>query len=188
VRTGEPIILGSSAERLVRYPHLTSIESLIGEGASVTLPLVIDGRSVGVMYLSFATARVFDPDDRAFLLAIAHQCSIAVERARLYEAERVVVEGKEPVVANVDRLHVKQVIGNLLDNALKYGGDGPIVVRVSQEDRSAIVAIADQGVGIPPEGGSRFILTLPLDPDTSSGDLELAHRQLPLVDLGSGDD
>ena len=40
----------------------------------------------------------------------------------------------------------------------------------------------------PPEGGSRFILTLPLDPDTSSGDLEPAHRQLPLVDLGSGDD
>ena len=88
VRTGEPVILGSSADRVVRYPHLTSIESLIGEGASVTLPLVIDGRSVGVMYLSFATPREFDPDDRAFLVAIAHQCSIAVEGARLYEAER----------------------------------------------------------------------------------------------------
>jgi len=102
--------------------------------------------------------------------------------------ERIVVEGKEPVVANVDRLRVEQVIGNLLDNALKYGVDGPIVVRVSRDDRSATVAIADQGAGIPPEGGSRFILTLPLDPDTSSGDLEPAHRQLPLVDLGPGAD
>src|SRR5205823_5579759 len=36
----------------------------------------------------FGAPRIFDRDDRAFLLAIAHQCSIAVERARLYEAER----------------------------------------------------------------------------------------------------
>jgi GAF domain-containing protein len=40
------------------------------------------------MALSFANRRAFDDDDRAFLETLAGQCAQALDRARLYEAER----------------------------------------------------------------------------------------------------
>lgn len=55
-----------------------------------------------------------------------------------------------------DRLHLSSVIFNLLDNALKYGGDAP-EIGVSLEKTAATIRlqVQDKGPGIPPEYQSR---------------------------------
>lgn len=60
-----------------------------------------------------------------------------------------------PVPGDWDRYRIDQVFVNLLTNALKYGEGRPIFVRVSSEGSKAILAVQDQGVGIPVEDHER---------------------------------
>lgn len=54
-----------------------------------------------------------------------------------------------PVPVKVDRVHVRGVIEQLLDNALKYSpAGGEVRCRVSQEEGVAAVDVTDQGIGI----------------------------------------
>jgi signal transduction histidine kinase len=46
-------------------------------------------------------------------------------------------------------LALKRCIGNLIDNALRYGGEADIELRDSED--AVILTIADNGPGIPPE-------------------------------------
>jgi heavy metal sensor kinase len=51
-----------------------------------------------------------------------------------------------------DRARMKQVVVNLLDNAIKYTPQGGAVgLSVSARDSKAILEVADNGMGIPPE-------------------------------------
>ena len=55
-----------------------------------------------------------------------------------------------PVAADYDRL--ERIILNLLSNALKYSPDGsPVTIRAHRQENTIVIAIADQGSGIPPE-------------------------------------
>ena len=86
VLTSKPIFLESAAERRARYPDLPGSDSPIGSLAA--LPFVPDGNSIGALELSFAHDRRLGGDDRRFMLVMAGQGAQALERARLYEAER----------------------------------------------------------------------------------------------------
>jgi PAS domain S-box-containing protein len=88
VRTGEPVWLESREAWLARYPQLASAVASSDANASAALPLAEEGRVIGALGLSFGEAREFDEEDRAFMIALAQQCGQALERARLYEAER----------------------------------------------------------------------------------------------------
>lgn len=50
----------------------------------------------------------------------------------------------------LDAVLVEQLLVNLLENAIKYGGGGPIEVRAELEGDSVILEVADHGPGIPP--------------------------------------
>jgi PAS domain S-box-containing protein len=88
VRTGEPVFLESPAERARRYPALSRDFDGLGYGAWVSVPLVAEGRPTGGIGLTVPTPRVFDAEQREFVAALARQCAMALERARLFEAER----------------------------------------------------------------------------------------------------
>jgi len=51
---------------------------------------------------------------------------------------------------NIDARHIREVLDNLIDNAIKYSGEGKeVVVKVRRVRRKLLISIADQGVGIP---------------------------------------
>lgn len=53
---------------------------------------------------------------------------------------------------DADPRRIKQVLRNILDNALKYSPEGGlIVVRSAMREKDVVVSISDQGVGISPE-------------------------------------
>ena len=87
-RTGEAVLVETAAEYDQRYPELGETTRRIGNRACAALPLEVEGRVLGSLAFTFAEEREFDPADRAFLRSIARQCAQALERARLYDAER----------------------------------------------------------------------------------------------------
>ena len=61
-------------------------------------------------------------------------------------------EPADPVYVNGDPTRLQQIVGNLLDNALKYSDPGTDVdVRIELEDNEAVVHVRDRGLGIDPQ-------------------------------------
>jgi PAS domain S-box-containing protein len=88
VRNGCTVWLPTLAERDARYPHLASLRSAERGGALAAVPLVVEGRALGALGLNFHTGDALEEDDRSFVQTLAHQCAQALERSRLYAAER----------------------------------------------------------------------------------------------------
>ena len=90
VRTGEPVFLSSSAERLRRYPLLEVPPEK--SHALACLPLVFEGRTLGGVALGFPNDQEFDAARRALKEALAAQAAAALDRTRLDQAERALRE------------------------------------------------------------------------------------------------
>jgi PAS domain S-box-containing protein len=95
VRDRQPVLLADLAERDARYPDLAHLTGLRAEGALAALPLVVRSKAIGGIVLRFPTVRPFPEQDRTFLLAVAGLCAQALDRARLYDAERAARERAE---------------------------------------------------------------------------------------------
>jgi PAS domain S-box-containing protein len=65
-------------------------------------------------------------------------------------------EAAGPVRGLWDRMRLEQVATNLLANALKFGEGKPIFVSVAADTKSAVLTVADQGIGIAPQDLSRI--------------------------------
>jgi signal transduction histidine kinase len=55
-----------------------------------------------------------------------------------------------------DRLLLRRLIRNLLENARRYAGDGPIAVTVTVEAARAVLDVSDHGPGVPPTERQRI--------------------------------
>lgn len=88
VRTKQPVWPEAPDDRFTRYPHLKEIYKRLNFEAWISLPLVVEGKSVGGLSLSFRKFKQISQDDRDFMLALTSQCAQAIARSRLYEAER----------------------------------------------------------------------------------------------------
>ena len=86
VRERTPLLIGSQSEFETLAPDIARFAP--PAGARVALPLTTAERFLGVMVITFSEPRVFARDEQDFLLALAHQCAIALERARHFEQER----------------------------------------------------------------------------------------------------
>jgi two-component system phosphate regulon sensor histidine kinase PhoR len=113
---------------------------------------------------------------------------LQVERERVDVAEllRTTVEtmrhqaGTDPAIAievdgeaefaSGDHDRIQQVLVNLLDNAIKYGGDDPVRVDVERTPRSVCISVSDSGPGIPvPEQRRIFDKFYRVDPQLTHG-------------------
>lgn len=52
---------------------------------------------------------------------------------------------------NVDNDHLREVIGNLIENAIKYTPKGDVVVDINGDADHVTISVADSGIGIPKE-------------------------------------
>jgi signal transduction histidine kinase/CheY-like chemotaxis protein len=89
VREVRPQWISTRAEWLARYPGLAPV---IQAHAGVALPMLVKGRVLGAIGLSFPEERTFSEDDRALFSAVAHATAQALDRARLYEEEHLANE------------------------------------------------------------------------------------------------
>lgn len=66
------------------------------------------------------------------------------------------VHASGPLWGKWDRARLDQVLSNLLSNALKYGNGKPITVTAREEGSQVVLAVNDQGIGIPLEDQARI--------------------------------
>jgi signal transduction histidine kinase/ActR/RegA family two-component response regulator len=84
-----PLFFPSLAAYVARFPDLESALSAEGLKAAALVPLTSgDGLALGAIHFDFTEPRTFSTASRQAFLSIAQQCSAALERVRLYEAER----------------------------------------------------------------------------------------------------
>jgi signal transduction histidine kinase len=86
-RRGTPLFFEDAAALRAAYPELDAPGAVGGE-ALLALPLLLEGGAFGVLAVGFDVARRFDERERAAAVALAEQCAQALERARLFVAER----------------------------------------------------------------------------------------------------
>jgi signal transduction histidine kinase len=67
----------------------------------------------------------------------------------------LVLSASEPLVGHFDPIRIEQVLTNLIDNALKFGGGKPVEIDVRRNGRSAIITVKDRGIGIPEQDQDR---------------------------------
>ncbi|SSC67978.1 sensor histidine kinase [Ciceribacter selenitireducens] len=77
----------------------------------------------------------------------------AVDRTRKYSPGRAIETGIAPDLPLIkgDSVLLGQVLFNLLDNAVKYGGEEPINVYARRDGADVLISVTDLGKGIPSE-------------------------------------
>lgn len=80
----KPIIIEDIDKAYVHNPLLREkgIKSLLG------VPLMIEGRAIGVIHVGMLSPRRFNEEDTRLLRLIADRLALAIDHARLYEVER----------------------------------------------------------------------------------------------------
>jgi signal transduction histidine kinase len=78
--------------------------------------------------------------------------ALAAEEAAHYDTEA----SGQPVTVGGDRLLLRRLIRNLLENARRYAGDGPIDIAVAKESDRAVLEVRDHGPGVPSDERERI--------------------------------
>src|ERR1700761_74381 len=123
------------------------------------------------------TASLTDIDE------IIDQQVVEWEPAFRRAGRKLVVTGQRGLRAHVTPGGVAQVVATLVDNALMHGA-GPVEIRTSQNTKSAVIEVEDQGKGVPPELVSRiFERSVSTRPEGTGLGLSLA-RTMAAADGG----
>jgi serine phosphatase RsbU (regulator of sigma subunit)/PAS domain-containing protein len=107
IRSGQLVAIQSVEEFHQHYQHLPLLRP--GARSLAAVPLLAEGRALGAIGIVFAEERRLTLADRDFMVNLAGQCAMALERARLYEAEReararlaFLTEAGDALVASLD--------------------------------------------------------------------------------------
>ncbi|HLV68220.1 MAG TPA: GAF domain-containing protein, partial [Polyangiaceae bacterium] len=106
----------------------------------VYLPLVVTGRALGVLTLTFSSARTFDDHERCLFSVFASHGAQALERALLYEAERRARHEMTLLYRLLDSVGRAASLDDIFEPALDA------VQQALHVDRSAILLYDETGV------------------------------------------
>jgi adenylate cyclase len=118
--TGEPIVT-TDAQQDPRFNVNLSVRALRLRSI-ICVPLAIKARTIGVVYLDSRVAPgLFSPHDPDLLTAFANQAALAIENARLFDAQRAqVVE-----ISRLEQLQAR-VLGSITNGVITVDGRGQI--------------------------------------------------------------
>jgi heavy metal sensor kinase len=106
-----------------------------------------------LMVLSRLDSGEMKPDVTRFDLA--QLCQETVDQMGLLAEDKglkIECHSSKNLEVVADMLRIRQILINLVDNAIKYTPEGgQIELRVSRENRSAVIEVSDTGCGIPAE-------------------------------------
>lgn len=117
MRTGEPVWIDSTEELNARYPELSAEVRAPNRMAVACLPLRTRGRTSGVLAFTFEAPGALEDTQREFLLTVARQAELALERAELFEQER---QARAAAELSQRRASFKAEAGALFASSLDY--------------------------------------------------------------------
>ncbi|MDI1429631.1 hybrid sensor histidine kinase/response regulator [Polyangium sorediatum] len=103
VQRRAPVFIETEAEWAATCPD--AARATVGpRGPRIALPLLVGDRVLGGMGFSFPTSVRFTDEDRALAVTLGRQCALALDRARLFDAERKARAELARVAQRIDRL------------------------------------------------------------------------------------
>jgi serine phosphatase RsbU (regulator of sigma subunit) len=90
VASGAPVLVTSCADRDARYPDMADMG--VAQEAWANLPLVAQGRVVGIAAFGWDRPRMFTDEDVTLLSTLAAHTALAMDRAQLLAATKNVAE------------------------------------------------------------------------------------------------
>lgn len=88
LRRAEPVWIASQQDLVAQYPHLAGTMTPGRSYRICCLPLFSDSTTLGSVGITLEEAGESTEDERSFLRLVAHHASQALERLRLFQAER----------------------------------------------------------------------------------------------------
>ena len=88
LRSREPLFLPSREAYLGLFPGREALIDATGKNAWCFLPLIVSGRTLGSLTISFDASHDFAPDERSLLVGVSGLIAQTLARARLRESER----------------------------------------------------------------------------------------------------
>ena len=117
----------------------------LGVGASLTIPLMIDGRLAALLAVTHRVARTWGADEVALVQAVAHHCWLEVQRARAEDAlratnerQKVLLRLSDEVRPLSDSLQIQRTAMRVLGEHL--GVDRAMYAEISADGERTIVA------------------------------------------------
>ena len=178
----QPLFLPDVGHADVLNPLLRKkgIKSLLG------VPLLVEGEPTGVLHVGSLAPRVFEQNEVELLSLVADRVAVAIEHARLFEAERRARERLEQVQAVTDaaltHLDLDELLGALLDRIRAILGTDTAAILLLDVERGELVARAAVGIEEEVEQGVRIPLGAGF-----AGRIAAERQPLFLPDVGHAD-
>ena len=155
--TGKPIIV-SDHEAEPRYLARGMVPDA---RSSVTVPVSAGGHAIGVLHSQSKNVNAFDEADQVVLQAFAQEIGIAIENARIFEAERR--RNEQMAAINAVALNVSAVLtlGELLPHVVQlvretFGYHIVSVFLIDENQEELVLQAVDSSSAPVPERGARI--------------------------------
>jgi signal transduction histidine kinase len=89
--------------------------------------------------------------ERVDLSELVRDLTLSFSSAAAAVGSSLVAHAEDHVIGYVDPARIEQVLGNLIDNAVKFGMGSPIEVALHANDGAATISVRDHGPGMPLE-------------------------------------
>ena len=126
------------------------------------VPLVVEGEARGVLHVGSLVPRMFREDEVELLQLVADRAALAIEHARLFEAERAARERIEHVQAVTDaalaHLEMDELLTSCCPGSATSSRTDTCAVLLLDEDANELVARAALGIEEEVEQGVRIPL------------------------------
>ncbi len=143
------ILAGVSHDLRTPLARLRLGVEMAGAPVDETAAMVADIEEMDRIIGQFLDFGRGDPRERAQAIDLAALVRDLCEPYRLRGVD-VSIGSPDSLVAEARGLPLRRALANLIDNALRYGGEsGPIDVTVSAEAGEVSIEVADRGPGIP---------------------------------------
>ena len=171
-----------------------------GIGSLLGAPLVVEGKTIGVLTAGTWERREFGPRDLPLLTRAADRMALAIEHARLYDAERAARAEAEAAAERIRRIesitevalhHIaldEDVVERLLSRVLAVLDADTAALSISETGKQSVVARAPDGtterierdIELPPGGGFAGLVAERAEPVAVS-DIESIDVVSPLL-------
>jgi two-component system phosphate regulon sensor histidine kinase PhoR len=145
------LIDGAIDDEHVRDKFLSkAAKSLDGLDALVKDLVALSQLETGEVKMSF---------ERVDLAQVVHEIFEQLEKIALAKRTflKLRVDKPGPIWVKADLQRINQVMTNLIENAIKYGNEnGKVLVSLEEDKKHVLVAVKDDGPGIPPEHLNRI--------------------------------
>ncbi|HXS15396.1 MAG TPA: PAS domain S-box protein [Candidatus Saccharimonadales bacterium] len=128
-KSGQPIFISGWNEVPKDYNHFFEVMKIIDCQAAAYIPLKINNKVIGVMDFSFSEEKIFDKQEKDFMITLAENCAQAMDRAFGYQkikdyADKIekkeawfrsLIENSADVISLIDKKGIIRYVSNSVE-------------------------------------------------------------------------